>query len=201
MRTIYILVVSYNDPITTALKLLGEILSLREENHYHLVVCGGTALRAANVTSRVTRDVDLLATRGVVDGEITSAWPLPVSLREAVEDVATELDLPANWLNASAALLIGDLAELPADIWKFLDERQFGNHLRISFVGRAGMIPLKFQAALERHENRDLEDLKSLSPTTNEIKTALKWLRRKELDDTAKKRLEEILTLLGYESN
>ena len=128
-------------------------------------MCGGAALRAAAVISRVTKDVDVLATRGEVDGEISSAWPLPDSLNQAVADVATELDLPKNWLNASTSLLIGPLDELPAEVWTDLHERSYGSLLRISFIGRAGQIPLKLHAAIGRRETRDLDDLHALAPT------------------------------------
>ncbi len=65
-----------DDPLDGALQLLGEVMEIRNLNPQHLVVCGGAALRALKIVSRTTRDVDVLAFRGDVDGEINMAWPL-----------------------------------------------------------------------------------------------------------------------------
>lgn len=100
-----------NASLDEALELLGEILESRQCPPRHLVVCGGAALRAAGIVSRVTRDVDVLAERGEVDGDLTAAWPLPEELKQAVAEVAVELKLPVDWLNASTSMLIGRLEE------------------------------------------------------------------------------------------
>jgi hypothetical protein len=182
-----------------ALALLGEVLESRRAEPYHLVVCGGAALRAVGVVSRVTKDVDVLASRGEVDGEIGSAWPLPESLKDAAAGVAEELGLPADWLNASASLLVGPLNELPAELWSDLREVGYGPRLRISYLGRGGLIPLKFHAGLGRDEPRDLDDLRALAPTAAECERALHWLRRTTTIDPARqRRLEEILEHLGH---
>ncbi len=133
----------------------------------------GAALRATALVSRVTKDVDVIATRGEVDGEITPAWPLPDSLRKAVADVAAELALPAHWLNASTSMLVGPLEDLPPEVWADLHERAYGPRLRIAFVGRAGQIPLKLHAAVGRREARDLDDLIALAPDAEEFRRAL----------------------------
>lgn len=181
-----------------ALTLLGEVLESHRTEPCHLIVCGGAALRAGLIVSRVTKDVDVLATRGEVDGEISAAWPLPEPLKEAVSEVAVELDLPANWLNASTSLLVGPLEELPPDVWKDLREQSYGPCLRISYVGRAGQIPLKLHAAVGRNEARDRDDLKALAPTAEECRRAARWLRRAGLDAAGERRLNEILELLGH---
>jgi hypothetical protein len=181
-----------------ALALLGEVLESRRAAPCHLIVCGGAALRAAALVSRVTKDVDVLATRGEVGGEITSAWPLPDTLKEAAAEIAAELGLPTNWLNASTSLLIGPLDELPVEVWTDLHERSYGFRLRISFIGRAGQIPLKMRAAISRRETRDLDDLHALAPTADECRQATQWLRRTGFNAADEQRLLEILTLLGH---
>ena len=181
-----------------ALTLLAEVLESRSAAPCHLIVCGGAALRAEMIVSRVTKDVDVLATRSEVDGEISAAWPLPELLKEAVAEVAVELGLPANWLNASTSLLIGPLEELPPEVWKDLREKPYGPHLHISYVGRAGQIPLKLRAAVGRNETRDLDDLKALAPDANECRRAAHWLRRAGLDAVGERRLNETLNLLGH---
>lgn len=182
-----------------ALTLLGEVLESRRFAPCHLVVCGGAALRALGVVSRSTRDVDVLALRGEVDGEIGAAWPLPDALKEAVAEVAVELNLPPDWLNAAASLLIGPLEELPPEVWSDLREEAYGMRLRISYVGRAGQILLKLHAALDRREPRDLDDLKALAPTADEYRRAVRWVSESAAMDAARQqRLEEILKLLGH---
>jgi hypothetical protein len=184
-----------------ALSLLGEVLESRRTAPCHLIVCGGAALRAGLVVSRVTKDVDVLATRGVVDGEISAAWPLLESLKTAVFDVAVELGLPANWLNASTSLLIGPLEDLPSEVWRNLQEKSYGSCLRISYVGRTGQIPLKLRAAVERREARDLDDLKALAPDAGEFHRATAWLRGVGLDAAGERRLNEISKILGHANN
>lgn len=195
---ISILMAQQREDWDQALALLGEVLESRRAAPCHLIVCGGAALRATALVSRVTKDVDVLASRGQVDGEISSAWPLPEALKEAVADVAAELGLPANWLNASTSLLIGPLHELPPRVWSDLQDRSYGPSLRISFIGRAGQIPLKLHAAVARREARDLDDLKALAPDADECGRAAGWLRRTELDAAGDRRLQEILTSLGH---
>jgi len=185
-----------------ALVLLGEVLENRRATPCHLVVCGGAALRATEFVTRVTKDVDVLAFRGEVDGEIGAAWPLPEDLLKAVAEVAVELGLPATWLNASTWLLIGPLERLPAEVWSELREINYGPCLTISYVGRAGQIPLKMCAALDRREPRDLDDLRALAPTAEECRRAVLWIRQAGLPDAGwQSRLDEILEFLGHASN
>lgn len=181
-----------------ALALLGEVLESRRFVPCHLIVCGGAALIARAIVSRVTKDVDVLATRGEVDGETSAAWPLPEALKTAVSDVAVELGLPANWLNASTSMLIGPLEDLPSEVWRDLQEKSYGSRLRISYVGRTGQIPLKLRAAVDRREARDLDDLKALAPDPDEFRRAAGWLRTTGLDAMAERRLNEITEILGH---
>lgn len=189
-------------PWNEALALLGEVMESRRIDPCHLVVCGGTALLAAGVISRSTKDVDVLALRAEVDGEIGAAWPLPAALKEAVAEVAVEMGLASDWLNASTSMLIGPLDELPPEVWSDLLEEAYGTRLRISYVGRAGQILLKLNAALDRREPRDLDDLKALAPTAAECNRALHWVSESTAMDSARQqRLNEILKLLGHASD
>lgn len=183
-----------------ALELLGEILESRQCPPRHLVVCGGAALRAAGIVSRVTRDVDVLAQRGEVDGDLATAWPLPDDLKQAVADVAVELKLPEDWLNASTSMLVGPLEDLPSEVWQEMGERSYGSCLRISYLSRIGLIHLKMQAAVQRSEQRDLEDLRALSPTKNECLRAGQWMERiASLDEARRDRLANLLKELGHD--
>lgn len=183
-----------------ALFLLGEELERRGVAPCRLVVCGGAALLVRGVISRVTRDVDVLAMRGEVDGEVSCAYPLSDEIKKAAADVAVELDLPPNWFNAATSMLIGSLEDLPKEIWHDLEERSYGSCLRISYVGRIGQIFLKFRALMGRMEDRDADDLKALAPDVVICRRAIESLRRSDLIDAAgEKRLNKILTELGHE--
>jgi hypothetical protein len=87
--------------VEDSLNLLGELLAARKERLIHLVVSGGAALLAAEIVSRTTHDVDVIAMRGEVDGDILDGHPLPEFFKECVREVAEEKRLRANWLNAS----------------------------------------------------------------------------------------------------
>ena len=183
-----------------AIFLLGEELERRGVAPCHLVVCGGSALLATGVVSRVTRDVDVLAMRGEVDGEISCAYPLSEEIRNAVADVAVELDLQNNWMNASTAMLIGPLEDLPREIWQDMEERSYGTSLRISYVGRRGQIFLKFRALVGRAEDRDADDLKALAPDVAQCREAIESVRKTQVVDAeSERRLRKILIELGHE--
>lgn len=169
------------DIVHESLTLLGELLADRRERPLHLVVSGGSALLAAEIISRTTHDVDVIAMRGEVDGDIVDAHPLPEFLRECVREVAEEKRLRPNWLNAATALLMIDLRRFPADFLADLVERSYGNWLRVSFIGRSGQIYLKFYAAVARSEARDLGDLRALAPDATEAERTARWLIEEEV--------------------
>ncbi len=181
-----------------ALQLLGELLASRKAADYHLVVCGGSALVAQEVVSRTTHDVDVLAQQNW-DQEVSSAYPLPEDLAAAAAEVARELDLKPNWLNSSASFHFPDLHALPTSFWTDLKTHDYGDHLRVRFVGRSGQILLKLYATLNREEDRDLEDLHALGPDADETDRGLKWLLSAIPTITHRERLGLVLARLGHE--
>jgi len=66
-----------------SLTVLGEILESERASPVHLVVVGGSALLAAGIISRTTRDVDVLAERGIPEGEIIPIRELSPAVRGA----------------------------------------------------------------------------------------------------------------------
>lgn len=167
-----------------SLTLLGELLAERRARPLHLVVSGGSALLAAEIVSRTTHDVDVIAMRGEVDGDVIGAHPLPEFLKECAREVAEEKGLRPNWLNAATALLMIDLHRFPADFLGDLIERSYGDWLRVSFIGRSGQIYLKFYAAVARSEARDLGDLHALAPDATEAERTARWLIEEEVIST-----------------
>lgn len=188
------------DPLQKALTLLGEILDARDSTPVELVVCGGAALRAIGLVSRATKDVDVLARRGEIDREVMGAWPLPDFLLDAVAEVATEMGLPRNWLNASTGMLTMALENLPTSVWSELVEHDYGTRLRIAFVSRRGLLFLKAHAAIDRDEKRDLSDLKAINPTPAEWQEVMDWLGKWNLlNEVNRTRFDQVTSELNLE--
>lgn len=183
-----------HDIVHESLTLLGELLEGRRLRPLHLVVSGGSALLAAEIVSRTTHDVDVIAMRGEVDGDIIDAYPLPEFLKECVREVAEEKRLRPNWLNAATAMLMIDLRRFPADFLSELVERSYGGWLRVSYIGRSGQIYLKFYAAVARSEARDLGDLRALAPDADEAERTARWLIEEEV--ISKGHIPRLLDLL-----
>jgi predicted nucleotidyltransferase component of viral defense system len=79
-----------------------------------------------------------------------------------------------------------------------LDTRDYGHHLKISFVSREGQILLKTYAILNRAKTRDLEDLNSLLPNSSEIEIAVRWVLSNIATLSHRDKLPELLTHLGH---
>jgi hypothetical protein len=184
--------------IEDALSLLGQLLDATKSRSYGLVVCGGSALLAKRIVTRVTHDVDLIALRDL-DGEIFDAYPLPHELKEAAESVAAELDLESDWLNSAAAFHLPGLHALPPFFWQDLDSRRYGERLSVSYLGRSGQILLKFYAALNRAEARDLDDLQALGPNEQETIATLHWIFAHVPILSHRHQLSTLLTHLGHD--
>ena len=180
-----------------ALRLLGNLLATRKRAWFWLVVCGGSALLAQEIISRSTEDVDILAVRDW-EGGVDRAFPMPEALKVAAAEVADELHLGGNWLNSAASLHFPDLHLLPASFWQELETRDYGNYLKISFVTRSGHIQLKTYAALNRAKPRDLDDLRTLAPTSAETEAAVRWVLDHITVLSHRDKLPYLLTHLGH---
>lgn len=180
-----------------ALKLLANLLATRNGAAFWLIVCGGSALLAQEIISRSTEDVDILAIRDW-DGGVDHAFPMPEALKEAAAHVADELHLGGNWLNNADSLHYPDLHLLPASFWHELKTRDYGHYLKISFVTRSGQIQLKTYAALNRAKPRDLDDLRTLAPTSAETEAAVRWVLDHIPVLSHRDKLPDLLTHLGH---
>ena len=141
--------------LISAFELLDDFLTVGKSAPVWLVVGGGSALLVHRLSTRQTKDVDVMALREW-EGNVFSAYPLPDAVKHAAAKVAGELRLDPDWLNGAAALHGIDLSTLPSWFWPELDTREYGSHLKISFIGRKGLILLKLSAALDRDQRRDL---------------------------------------------
>lgn len=183
--------------LTEALELLGENLAEARKESVWLLVGGGSALLIQSLSNRQTRDVDVLALREL-EGDIVHAHPLPQGLIEAVAKVAAELRLPSNWLNGAASLHGLDFNTVLPKFWQDLDTREYGCYLKISFVGRYGLLLLKLCSALERSEQRDIDDLIQLQPQALELQELLNWLLYSHYQIRSHPKLSDLLTRLGH---
>lgn len=183
--------------LTSALNLLGEFLDEGSTKPVWLVVGGGSALLVQRLSTRPTRDVDVMALREW-EGNVISAYPLPEVVKDAAGKVAEELRLNSDWLNGAASLHGFDLALLPSRFWQDLETRDYGLNLRISFIGRPGLILLKLSAALDRDQRRDIEDLLSLNPNGDETEESLRWVLQHFHNSTTHPKLHSLLQELGH---
>lgn len=187
------------DSLHRALALLGELLEVRDHPAQSFVVCGGSSLLALNLVRRTTtQDVDILAK---IEGDtLVTPRPLPPWLIEAADDVARQLDLPKEWLNAQVAEETLFSCGLPPGLQQRLTPHRYGSSLWIGFIGRRDQIFLKLHAAVDRDGGRHLQDLLDLKPTADELLDAAKWTRTQDPSEGFRILLAAMLKHLGHEN-
>ena len=128
------------------------------------VVIGGSALALLGVTSRQTRDFDIIAPE------------LPIAILEVARAFAREqrelgVELIDDWLN-NGPMQLGDV--LPEG-WRLRVVLAFeGNALVLHSLGRADLLKTKLFALCDR--GTDLPDCVDLAPTAAELAEALPWV-------------------------
>jgi hypothetical protein len=189
------------DPTTLdrALTLLGELLQVRDHPQQSYVVCGGSSLLALNLVRRpTTQDVDILAR---IEGDtLVTPRPLPSWLIEAADDIANQLDLPNDWLNAQVAEETLFSCGLPPGLQQRLTLHRYGPRLLIGFIDRRDQIFLKLHAAVDRDGGRHLQDLLELKPNADELLDAANWTRTQDRSEGFRILLGEMLKHLGHEN-
>src|SRR6266581_5169272 len=139
---------------------LGEQLAAHGER-VELVVIGGSGLLALGLTSRATRDVDVVAL--LADRTLAKPRPLPEAVIEARDRVARDFGLPENWLNAAPADLL-DFG-LPEGFVDRLESRDYGDALTVHFASRFDQIHFKLYAMVDQGAGKHEADLRALAPT------------------------------------
>jgi hypothetical protein len=128
------------------------------------IVVGGSALALLGVTSRQTRDFDIISPE------------LPPTILEAAKSFAREqrqlgVELLDDWLN-NGPMQLGDV--LPEG-WRFRVVLAFeGKALVLHSLGRADLLKTKLFALCDR--GTDLPDCVDLAPTAAELAEALPWV-------------------------
>lgn len=183
-----------------ALRLLNGRLALADAPHFNLVVCGGTALIAANLITRTTKDVDIVALMDD-DGELLDPDPLPQSLVDAAGIVAVDLGMPKDWLNNGPSCGEGGLFRLglPEGLTKRLTWKTFGDHLSVGFIDRIDQIYFKLYAAVDQRGGYHADDLQILKPADEELLEAARWARTHDPSEGYLQGLEWFLREFGYE--
>jgi len=171
---------------------LGEQLAAHGES-YTLAVVGGSALLALGLSSRPTRDVDILAI--VENNELVSAQPLPAPLLDAAHTVARDFGLPAEWLNPGPTSLL-DLG-LPDGFYQRGQHRIYGPGLEILFASRIDQIHLKLYATVDQGAGKHLKDLEALQPTHPELLGAARWSRSHDPSEGYLDVLKRVLAHFG----
>ena len=155
-----------------------ELAKLNEKRE--LIACGGAALSVMGVTSRETRDLDVIIP--ILD-EV---------LLKCSHAVAAKTGLDSEWLNNGPSGFVKDLEkgfELRTEvIFK-------GTNLTVRALGRKDLIATKLQGLCDRDEV-DLNDLVMMKPIVQEIESLRPWLLQRDGNPLWSKRVESKLELL-----
>ena len=176
-----------------ALSLLGHSLQSTGKPPVELVVCDGSALIAANLIHRTTKDVDILALHGA--SGFIDPDPLPDYLVESALFAARILNLPTDWINTGPADLFR--MGLPEGFEQRLLKRSYGSSLTVLFISRIDQIHFKLYAAVDRG-GYHIDDLMQLYPTGSELVTAAKWSQTHDVSKPYTEILKSLLSQLGY---
>ncbi|MFO8073523.1 MAG: DUF6036 family nucleotidyltransferase [Polyangia bacterium] len=182
--------------IETALETLGELLESRGLT-YEIVAIGGGALWLMGLLTRPTKDVDVLAT--VREGEYETANPLPDDLQSAIEDVASSLGIPTDWMNPGPTkqLEFG----LPKGFKQRVETRRYGG-LILHLAGKFDQILFKFYAAVDQFpDEKHLKDLRLLSPTREQLLEAAGWACSQDVSPEFREMSRQALAYLGVEED
>jgi len=168
------------------------------------VVCGGTALGLQELVDRPTRDVDVL---GNWDETLLNIILIEkfddkilICIRRVADNHPELTGMKKNWVNLGPRTLAQ--AGLPTGFTTRLQKLRIGNRLTLHVLGRLDLLALKLYAAADDERHRQeihVADLKGLSPTFEELDTAIAWVRT--LRDFEQKRLvvKYVVERLGYE--
>lgn len=184
--------------VEQALAALGEWLKQEGGEPFGIVILGGTALILLGIVERGTSDVDLLALADSVDRDdgnsptIRPPEPLPKQLREGIQRISRDFQLPEDWMN------VGPAAQwqtgLPEGLPERLEWRQFGA-LHVGLVSRYDLIYFKLYAAADSPgtESVHFQDLLKLNPSERELAEAERWVRSQDPSPAFQSLLDQVL--------
>jgi|SRR6478609_665272 len=103
--------------------------------------------------------------------------------------------LPSEWLNAGPASLF-DLG-LPYGFFQRAEHRGYGESLHVLFASRLDQIHFKLYAAVDQGAGRHLADLRSLTPSEEELIQAARWSETHDTSEGHRAMLANALTHFG----
>lgn len=174
---------SGSSEIEDALRRVGELLSY-EGHSYAIVILGGAALNLLGIVERPTSDVDILAFASDEGAKSRLLHeppePMPAPLREAIRNVARDLDLDPAWMNTGPALQWR--AGLPPALADRVQWRGYDS-LYVGLVARYDLIFFKLFASADAPSPRSVHyrDLLALRPTPDELSSAAEWVRTQDV--------------------
>lgn len=180
-----------------ALSLLAEEMASRAIVPHDLVVCGGSAILALRISSRTTKDVDVLA---ILDQKRNLIEPKPLApeLLQAADKIGRLLDLPTNWLNTGPSDQLK--AGLPEGCADRLQTVEFGPALRVHYTSRYDLIHLKLFALIDQGPGKHLQDLQALNPSKEELLAAARWVMTQDAGEVFPELLRSMLKQLGHDN-
>jgi hypothetical protein len=175
-----------------ALAILGALLEERGEAVGVLIVGGGSLL-LLGVVERPTADVDVVGFSSAAG--YSRADVLPEFLATAVREVGDALGLSDSWLNTGPASLTE--FGLPPGLEGRVTVRTYGG-LEVHLPAREDLVCFKLYAAVDQGErSKHFADLRSLSPTAEQLIGAARWTRTHDPSPAFLGELQRILGLLG----
>jgi hypothetical protein len=174
---------------------LGTVLEEQNAAPVDVVICGAMVLLMLGEIDRPTRDIDGLGVVMEEEGYLVLRKPLmSKEFNVAVERVGNLYGEGKLWFSTAATILHDD-TELPADIIARAEVRRFGDRLTVRLCSRTHMICLKMWAALNRGEP-DIGDLIKMQVSEDEARTAADWCL--EQDGEMLSEIAAVLEELGY---
>lgn len=111
----------------------------------------------------------------VGDDGFKDAFPLPIHVQSAAADAGMILN------TKTAARL--EIEQLPEDFWEQLEETEYSELLKISFLGRPGRKYLEVFHAVSAGAEYDRTSLEEMKLNEVELLKVARWMREQKLFD------------------
>lgn len=149
------------------------------------IVIGGSALALLGVTTRQTRDFDIIAPE-------LSMTILEAARAFALDQRRSGVDLIDDWLNNGPS----QLADILPDGWRLRVQPAFeGQALTLHALGRVDLLKTKLFALCDR--GTDLPDCIALAPTADELEDARPWVALQDANPDWPKHVADTLADLS----
>jgi len=166
--------------VERALIRLGEVLRYHQEVEVLLVGGAAGMLTGVLAPSRTTIDCDVM---------VYVPRHAMIAVETAADEVASELGLPAKWMNSDAQIRTDTLPDGWEQRKVFIGE--FGK-LRVFAVSRVDLIAMKVLAG----RAQDLEDLRAMRMRSDDVAFVRAYLGLLAAKGTAREQIEDAMELI-----